>query len=220
MPELYGSGGYGFGLYSTDDIIDFDALTKYYINLLIIQYIAKPRARATVGTFVQEVVAGQIVAQVRDAFDLDTAIGFQLDILASYRGATRIVFGLDIGKNYFSMPFYGDPDVGFYGFAFYGDSPTWYWLLYADNNAPIYAMNDDELRRLTKLRAKTQSRLLSMKEVDAIIFEFFGFNLSITDNGDMTVTYTHNPGDTDNLFKIAKGTDSLPRACGVEIIYA
>lgn len=219
MPELYGGGGFGLGLYSAEDVIDFDALTTYYINLLIIQYFTRARARATVGVMVQENVASEIVKSVQESFDLETAVGVQLDILATYRGATRAVFGLDLSHEFFAMPFYGDPDLGFFGFAFYGDTPSWFWLLYADTNAPVYAMNDDELRRLVKLRAKTQSRVLSMQEVDSIIFEFFGTNLSITDNGDMTVTYTHDLGDPDTLYKIAKGTNSLPKAAGVEIIY-
>ena len=222
MPKIYDFGGFGLGGYSTDDDVTFDALTLYYIGLLIIQYQNKPKARAHVGFMVQEVVANQIIAQVRDAFDVKTAVGQQLDLLAEYRGALREVFGLSLTRSYFAMPFYtdGSPGAGI-GFALYGDSPiTGYFLLYDDFNRPIYSMTDDELRRLIQLRAQVQSQFLSVAEIDAILVKFFGSNLLLNDNGDMSITYVHNPGDTDTLYTIVAGTNSLPKPAGVAIILA
>lgn len=220
MTLYYGDGGYGLGFYDgADPVLTFNSLTEYYINLLIMQYFNKVRARQTVGTLVQELVASEIIAQVRDGFNLETAVGNQLDFLALYRGATRTVFGLDLTRDYFHMPFYDDPDPedGF-GFALYGDTVTWYFLLYADSNQPIYAMNDDELRRLIMFRARTQSRFLSLKEIDEILFEFFEDKVHLADNEDMTITYTHDVGDPDTLFTVVNGTNSLPRPAGVGAI--
>jgi hypothetical protein len=116
------------------------------------------------------------------------------------------------------MPYYTDPtpEAGF-GFSLYGVDPTAYWILYADVNRPLYAMTDDELRRMTKYLAKVQSRFLSVKEIDDILWEFFGANLSLTDNEDMTIEYVHNPGDPDTLFTIASEMDLLPKPAGVEV---
>ncbi len=78
---------------TTEDLI------TYYKNLLILQYYRLSRARATIGAFVQELIASQIINQVQDGFDLETAIGKQLNILASYVGAQRNNFGLILLKS-------------------------------------------------------------------------------------------------------------------------
>ena len=61
---------------------------KYLANLLIIQYNNKPKATQTIeslgGMFPDE-----LILSVRDGFDLETATGSQLDILAKYIGASR-----------------------------------------------------------------------------------------------------------------------------------
>ena len=72
---------------TTQEIID------YYANLLIMQYADKPRAYATVQTFVEPYVMDQLPVASQSAFDLDTAIGWQLDVIAKYVGATR--YGYD-----------------------------------------------------------------------------------------------------------------------------
>lgn len=221
MTLFYGFGGYGDGGYDGDaPLPDFGSFVDYYVNLLIIQYFNRPRARLHVGVLVQESVASEIVGQVRDAFDLETAVGKQLDILAKYRGASRTVFGIDLSHAYFSMPLYDDGTPEIYpGFPLYDDATvTWFFFTYDDAERPIYSMNDDELRRLIKFRAKTQSRFLSLKEIDDILFEFFEDKVTLTDNGDMTITYTHDIGDPDTLFNVVAGTNSLPRPAGVEAV--
>lgn len=220
MTTIFDAGGFGLGLFDApDNVLVFDDLTTYYINLLIIQYFTKFRARQTVGSFVKESVADHIEEAVRDGFNLDTAVGAQLDTLAAYRGAQRTVFGLNLTRQYFHMPFYDDvdPTTG-KGFAEYGDTVDWFFLLYADANQPSYAMNDDELRRLTKFLGKTQSRFLSLKELDDILFEFFGNNVQLADNENMTITYTHSLGDPDTLFTIVDQTHNLPHGAGVRVI--
>jgi hypothetical protein len=221
MTAYFGFGGFGLGRFSADDfVLSFGDLTNYYINLLIVQYHDMPKAKATVGVFCDEAVGSGIIGQVKEGFDLDVAVGAQLDILGQYRGVQRAIYGLDLSRPYFSMPFVTDPNPETYpGFAFITDVAVGdYWLTVLDTNRPIYAMNDDELRRIIKLRAKTQSRFLSLEECDAILNEFFGTNLTLTDNGDMTITYYHSPSDSDTLYNIAVATNSLPKPAGVQLI--
>lgn len=69
---------------TTQELID------YYANLLIMQYIGKPRAYATIQTLVTPVVMDQLPAQVQNSFGMDgSAVGVQLDILGKYVGVTR-----------------------------------------------------------------------------------------------------------------------------------
>jgi hypothetical protein len=65
-------------------------LINYYANLLILQYIGKSKAYATIQAVVTPVVMGQLPLAVQNAFNMDgTAVGVQLDTLGKYAGVTR-----------------------------------------------------------------------------------------------------------------------------------
>jgi hypothetical protein len=64
-------------------------IIAYYVNLLIMQYKGKPRAEAHIETLVEPVVRNQLFLQIQNAFDIDTAIGAQLDVLGKYAGVQR-----------------------------------------------------------------------------------------------------------------------------------
>lgn len=64
-------------------------LVEYYQNLLIIQYRNKPLARASVGALIDPAIANQIYMAVQNAYNLETAIGVQLDVIGKYVGASR-----------------------------------------------------------------------------------------------------------------------------------
>jgi len=66
-----------------------DELKEYYANLLILQYIGKPKAYATIEALVELPIMDQIILDVVNGFELDTAVGDQLDILGQYIGVTR-----------------------------------------------------------------------------------------------------------------------------------
>ena len=72
--------------------IENDALKKYYADLLIIQYHGKPKARSMIEALVDQVLMNQIPQKLEEAFDLETAVGKQLDILGKRLGVTRNVF--------------------------------------------------------------------------------------------------------------------------------
>lgn len=73
---------------TTQEIVD------YYVNLLIQQYINLSKARGTIEAFVTDAVMDQLPNSVNDAFDIDSAVGAQLDILGKYVGQTRINYTL------------------------------------------------------------------------------------------------------------------------------
>lgn len=70
-------------------------LTEYYASLLIIQYANKPKAKAMIKKVIEELVpfdavTGELlVLELRDAFNIETAVGDQLDILDKYIGVGR-----------------------------------------------------------------------------------------------------------------------------------
>lgn len=64
-------------------------LINYYAGLLIVQYAGKPKAYATVQASAKPFVMNQLPLAVQNGFDLNTAIGKQLDILGKYIGISR-----------------------------------------------------------------------------------------------------------------------------------
>lgn len=73
--------------------IDTDALADYYAGLLIIQYFKKQKAIEHVKVDTKAYFLDDLYSQIRDAFDIDTAIGVQLDTLAKYVGTQREIVG-------------------------------------------------------------------------------------------------------------------------------
>ena len=61
---------------------------EYLSNLLIIQYFNKPKAKATVEA-AAKMFPTDLILDVINGFDLETATGEQLDILAKYIGVER-----------------------------------------------------------------------------------------------------------------------------------
>lgn len=72
-------------------------LVKYYANLLILQYRQKPKAYATVRETIRPIIMEQLPAAVNSAFNVGTAVGAQLDVLAKYVGVSRT--GYDLQNN-------------------------------------------------------------------------------------------------------------------------
>ncbi len=70
-----------------------EELAAYYANLLILQYRGAARAYATIKAQVGPVIMNQLPVAVQDAFDIETAVGAQLDILGKYIGASRMGYG-------------------------------------------------------------------------------------------------------------------------------
>lgn len=64
-------------------------LAEYYANLLILQYRFKTRARATIEGIVLPILMDQMPIAVQDAFNIDDAVGKQLDVIGKYVGVTR-----------------------------------------------------------------------------------------------------------------------------------
>lgn len=66
-----------------------DELKQYYADLLILQYKGNPKAYATIEAIAELIVMNQLPNQVLNAYDLDTAVGVQLDVLGKYAGVDR-----------------------------------------------------------------------------------------------------------------------------------
>ena len=189
---------------------------------------------------------------VRDVWDLETATGKQLDILGNVHGLKRYVNNIDLSKTYFGFPNYGDTYDNFYGFIGYADIPAggfpitpWYWDTYAD----VTVMDDNTFRRFIKYVILLRTLDCTIDNIDWLfdplvtkkahdgtlknVNDWFAPSINIwgampnpiyvTDNGDMTATYTINATQSgvgfDNVMLISaiKKLGAWPKPAGVAL---
>ena len=196
---------------TTQELID------YYKGLLILQYAVQPNALATVDATIKALVQDQVVSKVRDGFDVETAIGAQLDILGKYRGINRTLFGV-VADDDWGMMEYGDVDDSLSGWIEYADAdPFVNWLEYNDLNGVPYPLTDTQMRRLILLAAQTHSWDGGLGSLDDILYATFGAYVTVVDNQNMSITFQHQSADpdSDGLWAVAVLADVLPHPAGV-----
>lgn len=140
----------------------------YYENLLIIEYHGLPRAKATIGQWVDCMTGDAIMTELWDAFDVDTAIGAQLDAIGKFVG---------IGRN---------------------------------------GLNDEKYRTIIKFKILKNNIGTSMKEIDDAIYEYFGNQVIVNNNKNMSLTYIVN-NELGSLIPILISEDLLPAPLGVGV---
>ena len=195
-------------------------LALYYVNLLVMEYFGLPKAVGTVNAYVTQAIADFIVMQVRAGFSLAMATGRQLDALGEIVGLQRSLPGFAPGEPEFAMPPYSDGSAGTYiGLARYaGTQPDGHWGRYTDSPT-AYIMTDGQFSQLIQFVIAVRASDYSMQALCNIFFQFFGVLVTITDNLDMTMTYTHDAdSDPSQLFPIIVYLGLLPRPAGVAAI--
>ena len=76
-------------------------LARYYVSLLIVQYQGKIKAEDTIELFTRVILAENLAFDIRDGFDIDTAIGVQLDLIDKYIGVGRGYNGIALSDDDF-----------------------------------------------------------------------------------------------------------------------
>lgn len=156
------------------------ATTDDYLALVTAQHRDKPKFAAMIRALVEPVVAQQaFIKHLPVDFDLDQAIGVQLDVVGEWVGRSRFV-KTPIAGAWFTF----DDDLR--GF----DRGVWQGPY--DTASGITRLDDDTFRTL--LRAKIAANnwdgtLPAAKAALEIVFPDGETHLVITDNQDMTVTF-------------------------------
>jgi hypothetical protein len=200
-------------------ITDLEEIVNYYANLLIIQYNGKQKAKETIELNVNTLLSDNIVCEVQDAFNLETAVGAQLDILGKYIGVDRFFASSAalIGE-FFSLTSYPtlgtDSEIGMTDFANY-DTDIGGFASYEDLLA-TQTLNDDDYRTILKLRIVQNNSDHSHKSIDDGLFIFFANSLIMSANENMTMVYFVN-NSVFRLSLIAFSKGVLPRPMGVKL---
>jgi len=190
-----------------------------YTKLLIVQYNNKPKAKATVELIVEEMLAGGLIFDVQDAFNIETAIGAQLDILGKYIGLDRYYTGQnDLPVAFGFSDETEDEPVDVEGFAVPADFETkdGTFLTASEIISDNQKLSDADYRLLLKLKIIQNTSNHSTKSIDDNLFKFFGTSIYAIDNYDMSITYFAEE-DLITLLLIAIQKGALTRPMGVLI---
>lgn len=166
-------------------------LKKYFTNLLILQYINKPKAKATIEACVQEAFAdtnGNIFPiVVQNSYDLDTATGKQLDVIGKYIGYDRVL-QIPIDQN-FAYSEYDDSIIQTEGYSEYiQDVVSYPYKEYRYTSYDYYNVTDETYRKLLKMIAELKTKPLSLGCIDEAIYRQFGTDIYVVD-GDKSINY-------------------------------
>ena len=193
-----------------------EELIGYYRNLLIIQYRGKPRAGKTIEAFIRLMIIFELISQVKNGFDIDTAQGSQLDILAKYAGVRRQITGVDFSRRFFGFITYAEPDPPYKwtGYISYENSSAGSskYFSYDENQAELLVLSDSELRLFIWMGIFRNSKNTSLKEIDSFLEEYLP-SVTAEEIGLMRLRYIV-PNDLDYLFPIIQSEGLLPRSAG------
>ena len=194
-------------------------LIAYYLNLLIIQYISRPKARETIELLIGSLMIYDLMESVNQGYDIDTGEGVQLDVLGKYLGTDRNITGIPFTRTYFGFIRFGDnPGLSIFGgFMRFGDTPPdEQFLRFGESEQSVLLLNDAEFRINLKFKAIQNFSDHSIADIDNLLFENFGDAVIMDDNFDMTMAYTFPTQDT-RLAQILQAEDLLPRPAAVEV---
>ncbi|MDR3244670.1 MAG: DUF2612 domain-containing protein [Elusimicrobiota bacterium] len=195
-----------------------DNLIEYYCKLLIIQYRQQPKAKATIAAIIRLILADLILLKIKDAFNVDTAIGAQLDIIAKYLGTRRQQTGFIFNRQYFNYAEYNGSSYTLNGLNTY-DNPTAYntpFLTYKEFESSLFDLTDEELRTIVKFLIAKNTGYPSTKDITEVCYNFLCNEIRVFDNQDMTLTYYLSKNNSLIANVLAKN-DYLPRPLGVGI---
>ncbi len=197
-------------------------IINYYVNLLIIQYHNRPNARETIRIIIEQLLADGVFFAIRDAYDIDTAVGVQLDLLGKYQDIDRNYRGQTL-TGFFSFINYDEVDAPpseRIGFSNYTDFETkeGRWLNYDSAISNDLVLPDEDFRVLVKLRTIQNHSNHSHSSIDNAIFQSFGTSVRPDSLGDMIMDYFVE-GAFSPLAQVAFQKGALPKPIGVRIGY-
>lgn len=190
---------------------------QYYVSLLAIQYRQQPNARAQTLILAKQAVADMLASDLFLCFNVDLAVGAQLDIIGKYVGVSRYI-GDPIARPYYQFS-ESDGTIRPNGFqealdASVNAQAVWYDSSFLGTNNT--ALNDLAYRFVIQLQIILNSSNGTLASIQAYLHMFLPGVVSLVDNADMTLTYT-----VTNRIPIAPNVLKrfLPKPMGVGMIF-
>ncbi len=195
-----------------------EELANYYANILIIQYASKDKAVATIKGNATILAIDNIEFDVSAGFDLNTAVGKQLDIIGKWVGIDRAYKGGLLPENLFGMVRYGQDKngTGQKGFKKYGEDKVGRFLTYADT-ASENLLSDNDYRLLLRLQIVSNNSDCTHKSIDEQLYQFFGNTVIASTTNQMDITYFVDVDNRAGLISVVLEKNALPIPLAVKV---
>lgn len=193
------------------------ALCNYYVSRLIFQYQTKPKAQDLIALMAKQGVADDMTTQVSNAFNLNTAVGVQQDTLAKYIGANRNS-NTPVTVNFFGFALYaGGGSANGYNSYSSSSSNGFIFDRYLNSNLPNTAFTDTQFAFILMLQIALNYFDGTLAYIQSFLATFFSGQITVTDNLNMSLTYTVNA-----ILPLSNTTlaQFLPRpmGCGISVV--
>ena len=189
-------------------------LCNYYIARLIYQYSQQPNAQMLTALMVKQALADDLTTILNTAFDIDTAVGPQLDIIGEYVGVKRNINPSATGT-YWGFENYSNTGntIGFRNYA--GNSnTTGVWETYGTASQPATNLSDTQYRLVIKLQIILNSNDGTLASIMQYLNNLLPGYATVVDNQNMTLTYTVNQNSVISATLLSQ---FLPKPMGVGI---
>ncbi len=198
---------------------------KFYIDLIILQY-QTDKNRELFKAILSPLILYDVIDDVKNGYNLDTAVGKQLDILGEYIGARREAFKQVIYDNKFCLIDNSQDlstiDDSYIGMIDYNDNIENYknmnMLEYADYFKNVRELNDDDYRILLKIKNFKNWSTSSTEDLDNLMQMLFGDEWQLTDNYESMNMILFVTARFSRVAEIIRELKLLPSGTGQSII--
>lgn len=197
-----------------------DEVKEWACSLAILQYRNAPRNRALIKLLVELIFANNILLKIRDGFDLDSAIGIQLDIIGLWVGVDRFYsYATYETRPWFALINWNkEPDYDLQGgFSTYDNFDSLQGGFLSFNNILLQKnrMDDNAYRTAIRLKIIKNNLYATRKNIDNAIWNLFGGKVYTEwEINKLIYKYTN---DVAELIKICENKHILPHPTGVQI---
>ena len=166
-------------------------LIRYFVNLLILQYRNKPKAKATVEaltkTSFSDTEGNIFPIEIQNSYNLDTSIGKQLDILGKYIGYDRVLaIAIDNNFKYATYDLSSNPDTGYNDY--WEEKNSYPYAEYRYSQFEYYNISDETYRKVLKMISYLKNKPLSLGNIDEALKYAFDDLIYVVE-GDKTIEY-------------------------------
>ena len=169
-------------------------IQDYYQSLLARQYVGLPKASATIRNYVAQANGDNLLSSMIASFDISTAIGAQLDIIAKYIGVTRTIL-VAVNAPYFGFwdaSVSAGSQTNLNGFMDAASPDTFVYAEFFSALNALYSaqdLSDGNFRTLIALKMISNFGNSSLANITNGLYALLGTLIFPVDHQDMTMTY-------------------------------
>jgi hypothetical protein len=213
--------------------MDLTNIIKTYVDLLILQYANQPKAKATIELIAKELLADGIYWDSLEAYNIDTAIGKQLDIIGKYIGIDRFYKSAFSSKDLFAFATKNTTNYNnVVGFATKNTTNYNNVVGFATKNNYDYLksksfskfeligdlsmLSDDAFRLALYFKRMQNNANASYQSISENLYKIFGNDIVAQTNRTMDIYYYANKSYTSILAYLVQ-KKALPKPMGVRM---